>query len=233
VIDDARSLKNHAVSPSISAFYRPFKRFDIRGELRTYNNGASYTALTAHTNTTGRVVGNLHLTDKLTLSDELYMVDQKLLATDYRAKVHSNSVMLNYTINPKYSLFGGLTYDNELATGIIAWQRGVPTPGTAYALRDQALNRIWQAGLAAEPVKYFGIRFTGNFVRTTGLGEEAGTSPVYGPLTWPLGTGTVYFNIPKTGRLSVDLQRTYYIQEIITGNNFGANMLTVRFTHDF
>ncbi len=233
VIDDARSLKNHAVSPSISAFYRPFKRFDIRGELRTYNNGASYTALTAHTNTTGRVVGNLHLTDKLTLSDELYMVDQKLLATDYRAKVHSNSVMLTYTINPKYSLFGGLTYDNELATGIIAWQRGVPTAGTAYALRDQALNRIWQAGLAAEPVKYFGIRFTGNFVRTTGLGEEAGISPVYGPLTWPLGTGTVYFNIPRTGRLSVDLQRTYYIQEIITGNNFGANMLTVRFTRDF
>lgn len=232
-IDDARSLTNHAVSPSISAFYRPFKRFDIRGELRTYNRGASYTALTPHTNTTGRVVGNLHLTDKLTLSDELFMVDQKLLATDFHAKVHSNSVMLTYTINPKYSLFGGVTYDNELATGIIAWQRGVPTPGTADTLRDQALNRIWQAGLAAEPVKYFGIRFTGNFVRTTGLGEEGGISPVYGPLTWPLGTGTVYFNIPKTGRLSVDLQRTYYIQEIITGNNFGANMLTVRFTRDF
>jgi hypothetical protein len=188
VVDPARTLTNHAVSPMVSAFYRPSKRFDIRGELRTYNNGASYTALTPHTNTTGRVVGNVHLTDKLTLSDELYMVNQKLLATDYHGKVHSNSTMLTYTFSPKYSLFGGFTYDNELATGVIAYQRGVAVAGTSFPLRDQALNRVWQAGLAAQPVKYFGIRFTGNFVRTTGLGEEGGITPVYGPLTWPLGT---------------------------------------------
>ncbi len=233
--DPARSIRNHAVSPALSAFYRPLKRFDIRGEIRTYNNGASYTALTPHTNTTGRLVGNFHISDKLTLSDELFLVSQRLLATQYQGKVQSNSTMLTYTINPKYSLFGGFTYDNELATGIIAYQRGVAVPGTSFALRDQALNRVWQAGLAAEPVKYFGIRFTGNFVRTTGLGEEGGISPVYGPLTWPLGTGTVYFNIPRAGRLSVDLQRTYYAQELfpISANNFSANILMIRWTRDF
>jgi hypothetical protein len=235
VVDDTRTLTNHAVSPMLSAFYRPSKWFDLRGEFRTYNNGASYTALTPHTNTTGRLVGNVHLTDKLTLSDELYMVNQKLLATDYHGKVQSNSTMLNYTINPKYTLFGGFTYDNELATGLIAYQRGVTVAGTSFPLRDQALNRVWQAGLAAQPVKYFGIRFTGNFVRTTGLGDEGGTSPVYGPLTWPLGTGTLYFNIPRAGRLSVDLQRTYYAQELfpINANNFSANILMIRWTRDF
>jgi hypothetical protein len=233
--DPARTLRNHSVSPTLSAFYRPTKRFDIRGQIRTYNSGASYTALTPHTDTTGRVVANFHLTDKLTLSDEIYMVDQKLLATQYQGKAQSNATMLTYTFNPKYSLFGGFTYDNELATGIIAYQRGVAVAGTPYPLRDQALNRVWQAGLAAEPVKYFGIRFTGNFVRTTGRGEEGGISPVYGPLTWPLGTGTVYFNIPRAGRLSFDLQRTYYTQELypISANNFGANMLMIRWTRDF
>jgi hypothetical protein len=235
VADPARTLRNHAVSPTLSAFYRPSKRFDIRGELRTFNNGASYTALTPHTDTTGRVVGNLHLSSKFTLSDELYMVNQKLLATQYQGKVQSNSTILTYTFNPKYSLFGGFTYDNELATGIIAYQRGVPVAGTAYPLRDQALNRVWQAGFGAEPIKYFGIRFTGNFVRTTGLGDEGGITPVYGPLTWPLGTGTVYFNIPRAGRLSVDLQRTYYTQELVpmNANNFSANMLMIRWTRDF
>lgn len=235
VADPARTLRNHAVSPALSAFYRPSKWFDIRGEIHTYNNGASYTALTPHTNTTGRLVGNVHLTQKLTLSDEVYMVNQKLLATEYHGKVQSNSTMLTYTFNSKYSLFGGFTYDNELATGLIAYQRGVPVAGTAYPLRDQALNRVWQAGIGAEPVKYFGIRFTGNFVRTTGLGDEGGITPVYGPMKWPLGTGTVYFNFPKAGRLSVDLQRTYYAQELfpINANNFSANILMIRWTRDF
>ena len=233
VADPADTLRNHAVSPILSAFYRPSKWFDVRGEIHTFNNGASYTALTPHTDTTGRVVANLHLNEKLSLSDEVYMVNQKLLATQYQGKVQSNSTMLTYTFNPQYSLFGGFTYDNELATGIIAYQRGVAVAGTAYPLRDQALNRVWQAGFGAEPVKYFGIRFTGNFVRTTGLGQEGGISPVYGPLTFPYGTGTVYFNFPKAGTLSVDLQRTYYIQQIITVNNFSANMLTIRWTRNF
>ena len=230
--DSARTLRTKSVSPTLSAFYRPSKWFSLRGEIRQYNRGSSYTALTPHTDTTGRLVASFRLSDKLTLDNELYMVNQKLLAMQFHSKVQSNATMLTYTFNPKYSLFGGFTYDNELATGIIAWQRGAPA-GTTDLLRDQALNRVWQAGLAAEPVKYFGIRFTGNFVRTTGLGEESGFSPVYGPLTWPLGTGTVYFNIPKAGRLSVDLQRTYYIQQIITANNFGANLLTIRWTREF
>ncbi len=231
--DPANSIRNHAVSPTLSAFYRPSKWFDIRGSIQTFNNGASYTALTPHTDTTGRVVANLRLSQKFTLSNELYMVSQRLLATQYQGKVQSNSTMLTYSLNSKYSLYGGFTYDNELATGIIAYQRGVPVAGTSYPLRDQALNRVWQAGLAAQPCKYFGIRFTGNYVRTTGLGDEGGTSPVYGPLTWPLGTGTVYFNIPKAGTLSVDLQRSYYIQQLMTANNFSSNILMIRWTRDF
>ena len=230
--DSARTLRTKSVSPTLSAFYRPAKWFSLRGEIHHYNRGSSYTALTPHTDTTGRLVASFRLSDKFTLENELYMVNQKLLAMQFHSKVQSNSTMLTYTFNPQYSLFGGFTYDNELATGIIVWQRGAPA-GTTDLLRDQALNRVWQAGFAAAPVKYFGIRFTGNFVRTTGLGEQSGFSPVYGPLTWPLGTGTVYFNIPKAGRLSVELQRTYYIQQIIPVNNFSANILMIRWTRDF
>jgi len=88
-------------------------------------------------------------------------------------------------------------------------------------------------GVEAKPSKFFGLQLTGNFDRSTGLGQISGEPPAYGPLTWPLVTGTVYVNFPKAGRLSVDMQRTYYIEQIVTANNFQANLLTIRWTRDF
>jgi len=90
-----------------------------------------------------------------------------------------------------------------------------------------------QAGVEAKPNKHFGLRLTGNYDRSTGVGELSGEPPAYGPLTWPLVTGTVYFDFPKAGRLSLDLQRTYYIEQIVTANNFQANLLTIRWTRNF
>jgi hypothetical protein len=231
VAEAARTLRTKSVSPALSVFYRPSNRFSLRGEVHSFNNGASYTAITPHTDLTARAVGSLRLSKRFSLDDELYMDSQRLLATDFHGKVQSNSTTLTFTLNDHYSIFGGFTYDNELASGDIQYIRG--TPPLSGFLRDQALNRVWQGGLEAKPLKYFGLRFTGNFDRTTGLGQESGINPVYGPMTWPLATGTAYFEFPRAGRLSVDLQRTYYIQQIITGNNFGANMLTIRWSRNF
>ncbi|MBZ5562808.1 MAG: hypothetical protein LAP13_10340 [Acidobacteriia bacterium] len=231
VADGARTLRTKSVEPALSVLYRPSSRFSVRGEIHSFNNGASFTAITPHTDLTGRVVGSLRLTNKFSLDDEVYLVSQRLLATDFHGKVQSNSTLLTYTLNDHYSIFGGFTYDNEFASGDVQYARG--TPPLSGSIRDQALNRVWQGGLEAKPCKYFGIRFTGNFDRSTGLGQESGINPVYGPMTWPLATGTAYFDFPKAGRLSVDLQRTYYIQQIITGNNFSANMLMIRWTRSF
>ncbi len=232
VADPANTLRINTVNPTLGVFYRPTKWFDLRGSLQTFDTGASFFAISPHTDVVGRVVGTVRLNNKLSLSDEMYIDNQQLLATNYHGKVQSNSTMLNYAFNAKYMLFAGFSYDNEFATGDVQYARG----GASDLVRDQALNRIWQAGLAVEPIKYFGIRFTGNFDRTTGVGELNGQvpeAPAYGPLTWPLGTGSVYFNIPRAGRLSVDLQRSYYIQQIVTGNNFSANILMVRWTRNF
>ncbi len=231
VADDARTLRTKSVEPALSVFYRPSSRLSVRGEIHNFNSGASYTAITPHTDLTGRVVGSLRLTKNFSLDNELYLVRQQLLATDFHGKVQSNSTLLTYTLNDHYSIFGGFTYDNEVAFGDVQYVRG--TPPLSGTLRDQALNRVWQGGLEARPCKYFGIRFMGNFDRSTGLGQESGIKPVYGPMTWPMATGTAYFDFPHAGRLSVDLQRTYYIQQILTGNNFSANILMLRWTRSF
>jgi hypothetical protein len=100
-------------------------------------------------------------------------------------------------------------------------------------LRDQEINRVWQGGIAMKPVKRFEARLSGNFDRSTGVGQISGEPPAYGPVTWPLVTGALAYNFPQVGRLSADLQRTYYVEQIVRGNNFSANVLTIRWTRGF
>jgi hypothetical protein len=125
----------------------------------------------------------------------------------------------------------GFTYDNFYAQGNIVYARG--TPPLNDFLRDQEVNRVWQGGIEGKPTKRLGLRVTGNFDRSTGRGQLSGEPPAYGPVTWPLATGTVYYDVPMAGRLAVDLQRTYYIEQIVPGNNFSANLLTIRWTKAF
>ncbi|MGD0100779.1 MAG: hypothetical protein ABSC60_10580, partial [Acidobacteriota bacterium] len=88
-------------------------------------------------------------------------------------------------------------------------------------------------GLAVKPVKNFGINLSGNFLRTTGASQITGEPPTVGPLTFPLVAGTLYYDFPQAGRLSVDLQRSYYLDQIVQGNNFQTNMLTIKWTRFF
>jgi hypothetical protein len=78
-----------------------------------------------------------------------------------------------------------------------------------------------------------GFNFAGNFVRTTGLGEITAELPNYGPITFPMATATAHYDLPKLGRVALDLQRSYYIEKIVTANNFSANLLTVRWGTTF
>jgi len=231
VADPARSLRWNTASPTLSAFYRPSKWFDVRGDIHNFTSSASYTAITPHTDLDGRVVASFHPTSKISFDDEVNLLSQRLLDTNFHNKVYSNSVMATWAPREQFSIFGGFSYDNEIASGDIIYLRG--TPPLNDFLRDQDLNRVWMGGVEAQPVRFFGFRFSGNYERTTGLGQITGEAPVYGPETFPYATGTVYFDLPKFGRLAVDLQRTYYIQQIITGNNFSANMLTIRWTRTF
>ncbi len=231
VADPARTLRWNTVSPTLSAFYRPSKWFDVRGDLHSFTSSASYTAISPHTDIDGRLVASFHPTSHLSFDDEINLLSQRLLDTNFHNNVYSNSAMLTWAPKERFSVFGGFSYDNEIASGDIVYIRG--TPPLSDFLRDQALNHVWMGGVQAHPVRFFGFRFSGNYDRTTGLGQITGEAPVYGPETFPYATGTVYFDLPQFGRLSVDLQRTYYIQQIITGNNFSANILTIRWTHTF
>ena len=114
----------------------------------------------------------------------------------------------------------------------------------AFVVRDQEINRVWSGGIEAKPTKRSGLRLSENYDRSTGVGAIRGVPaattpatynepPAYGPVTWPLVTGTAYYDLPVAGQIAVDLQRTYYLQQIVTANNFSANLLTIRWTRGF
>jgi len=231
IIQPAITLRTKTAFPELSFGYQPTKIFSIRGDVHAFDSGSSYTAITPHTEVTGHIITRFQPVKKVTLEDDLNLTNEKLIDDSFQDNVRSNTVTLTYSFDDRFSVFTGYTYDSIFAAGNIVYARG--TAPLNDFLRDQEIDRVMQAGVNAKPSKYFGLQLTGNFDRSTGLGKISGEPPAYGPLTWPLVTGTVYVNIPKAGRLSVDLQRTYYIEQIITADNFQANLLTIRWTRDF
>jgi hypothetical protein len=140
--------------------------------------------------------------------------------------MRSNATTISYALNERFSALAGFSYDSYFATDSVTFIRGVPPLNTVW--RDQTVNRVWQLGINAQATHRLGLSFSGDFVRSTGLGEISGELPRFGPLTFPMGTVTVHYDVPRLGRLAVDLQRTYYYEQIVRGNDFSANLVTVR-----
>ena len=230
-VDDMRTRRIKTVWPMLSVFYQPSRIFSVRGDFQSVTSGASYTRINPHTDVGSRFVFRFKPTAKLTVEDNLILRNRQFQDTDFQNHLRLNAFNVSYALDERFALYGGLSYDSFFATASVTFIRGTQPRNVVW--RDQTVNRVWQAGLALQPYRRFGFNLSGNFVRTTGAGEISGEPPYFGPLTWPLVTGTVYYDFPKAGRLSIDLQRTYYLEEIVRGNDFRANLLTVRWTRDF
>jgi hypothetical protein len=124
-------------------------------------------------------------------------------------------------LSDRFSITGGLDYQSFLGTGSVTFLRGTP-PITNIPMRDREIDRVWQAGVIGRPASRLGITATANFDRTSGFDAIAGDPPLYGLLSFTYGTGSIYYDIPRTGRIAVDLQRTYLIQDLLPLNNFSA-----------
>jgi hypothetical protein len=232
VVDPTRTKLINTVWPIGSVYYQPSKMLTIRADVEQTVNGASYTRVTPHTDIGGRFFVRFRPTEKFYLEDTAVVRNRKLIDTDYRSTLRNNSVTATYEFAERFSVLAGFSYDSFFASDFVSFLRGT-APFTNLALRDQTVDRVWQGGLRVSPVKGLGITFTGNFVRSTGLGTIAGEVPLYGPMSFPYASGSIYYDFPRIGRLTAQLQRTYYSEQIVPGNNFSANLLTIAWTHGF
>jgi hypothetical protein len=211
--------------------YIPSKKFSVRGDLQSITNGTSYTRITPHTDVSTRWIVRYQPFDKLSIEENFAIRNRKLIDASFVNNTRSTGATVSWAWNDCLTTFAGFSYDSFIATASVNFLRGVAPINTTW--RDQTVNRVWQAGVNAHIAKRAGLSFSGNFVRTTGVGEITGELPSQGPVTFPMGTATAFYDVPMLGRLALDLQRTYYREEIVLGNNFAANLLTVRWTKSF
>jgi hypothetical protein len=232
VVDTTRSKQINTVWPIGSVYYQPSKMLTIRADVEDTVNGTSYTRVTPHTDIGGRFVVRYRPTVKFYLEDTAIVRNRKLIDTDFHSTIRSNAATATYEFDERFSVFAGFSYDSFFASDFVSFLRG-PAPFTNLALRDQTVDRVWLGGIQAKPVKRVGISFTGNFVRSTGSGTIAGEAPLYGPMSFPYATGSIYYDFVRIGRLTAQLQRTYYSEQIVPGNNFSANLLTIAWMRSF
>jgi hypothetical protein len=231
VADPVRSKRSQFTSPILSVYYAPNERFTIRGNLQSITNDTPYTRISPRTDVAGRWIARYRAGEKVTIENSAILRTGKYTTTAFRNSLRSDATTVSYAFNDRLSMFGGFTYDSFLATASVTFLRG--TAPLSAIWRDQTINRIWQGGVDAQASKRFRIRLSGNYVRTTGVGEISGEPPTQGPIRFPLMTGTASYDFGRPGRFSVDLQRTYYLEEIMPGDNFSANLLSIRWTKDF
>ena len=231
VVNARETQLANTVTPLASVAYVPSSKFSARFDVQSSTTGASYTRITPHTDVGTRLVVRFTPFRRLTIEDSVVTRNRNNLDASFRNRVRSNGATVAWAWTDRLSTYSGFSYDSFLASASVVFKRGVAPLSTEW--RDQTVNRVWQLGITAKPTQRLGVQFTGNFVRSTGAGEISGEKPTFGPLSWPMATGSIYYDFPRLGRLAADLQRTYYIEQIVHGNDFGANVLLLRWTRGF
>jgi len=232
VPDPQATLRTKSVLPVLSISYQPNRIFSVRANFDELNNGSSYTRETPHTDIGSRIVTRIHPTDKLHIDNTTLIRNRKLLTTGYVSRIRNNSTTVTYDLAEHFSGFAGFSYDSFYALGFANFLRGT-APISNVSMTDQNVERLWQAGFDVSPVKRLSLRFAGNFIRVNGQGVVMGEKPLYGPVTFPTGSGSLSYDFPHAGVFTLQLQRAYYREQILSQNSFSAGVLLAEWTRSF
>jgi hypothetical protein len=232
VTDPLTTQRTKTVLPQLNVRYQPNKVFSIRLNTDEINNGSSYTRETPHTDIGSRIVTRIRPTEKFWIENTTAIRDSKLLTYAYVNRVRQTATTLTYDLTDKVSGFAGFSYSSFYSQSYVNFLRGT-APITDVTLTDQNVERLWQGGFNLQPVKRVKLSFAGNYVRVNGLGVVLGELPLYGPMTFPYASASLAFDAKKAGIIAVQLQRTYYEEQIVTGNDFEADILLVTWKRSF
>jgi hypothetical protein len=232
IADPLQSKRMKSIWPALSIHYEPSKKFSVRADIDEVNNGNPYTRLSPHTDVGSRFVARYHPFEKFWLDNTTTLRTSKQLDQSYQSRTRTNSTSATWDFSERISGFGAFSYDSFYASGTVSFLRGT-APFTNLALLDQTVDRVWQGGIRALPVKRVTFEFSGNYVRITGLGQVQGEAPLYGPMKFPYASGSASYDFPGLGKLTLQLSRAYYAEQIVSGNNFSSNILLLAWKRSF
>ncbi len=235
VVDPATSDREKTASPGSRTVSLPDAdpaRVTLRGSIANSYSDATYTRLSPAERDISRVSIRVEPLPGFAIDASVNRTDMDLLTDGFVSHTRIGSIQASYAFGERFTVTGGLDYQSFLGLGDVSFLRGV-APVADNLMRDREVDRVWQAGAIVKATERFGFSATVNFDRTTGTDTIAGEPPLYGPVTFPYATGTIYYDVPRAGRVSIDLQRTYMFEDLLPLNNFRASLLMIRFSHAF
>jgi opacity protein-like surface antigen len=231
-VDPATSERIRTVFPELTVGYRPDPRFSARGSYTASYSDAAYTRLSPAQRTVGRVSIRLQPVEALTIDLSANRINADLFTAAFTSHTRLAAAQISYSLSDRLTVLGGLDYQTFLGLGSVSFLRGT-LPIADDQMTDREIDRIWQGGATVKVSSRVGITASGNFQRTTGTDSIVGEPPLYGASTFPYVTASAYVDLPRAGRLTLDVQRTYLFQELLPLNDFRATLVTIRYSHGF
>jgi hypothetical protein len=232
VIDPSASQTQHVTRPEVVIGYRALSTLTLRGSYKSAYGDAAYTRLSPLERHGVRALVRFEPVSTVSVEGDITATNAERVEAGFRSRTRSYGARVSYAPTENYSVFGGYDRRSFSASGNGTFLRGT-APITGLLLLDREVNKVWQGGGVLRPVPRLVVTLTANYSRTTGYDMIAGEPPLYGPTTFPYGIVSVSYEVPRAGRVTLDLQRTYLKQEILSMNDFGATLATIRYSRSF
>jgi hypothetical protein len=232
IVNAPTTRDDNTTTPEISVGYRPSRWLDLRAVVRHVSNDSPYTRMSPSDRDIARVIATVEPVEGLTITAAADRNTAKLTTASFESRIRGGSVHAAYAFDERVTAFGSFDYRNLLALGDTTFLRGT-APITDVVMRDREIDYIWQGGATVRVLPRLEVTATGIYDRTSGTDSITGEPPLYGPVSFPFGTLSASYDVPRAGKISIDIQRTHMFQDLLPLNDFRATMVTVRFTRGF
>ncbi len=224
--------RTKSYSPLVNFSWRPGRNFAVRGQFQTSTVVDPYVRISAQ-DTIGSTIRVHYSPSDRWVIDNTWSF-RNLETENIGFLVHSRANFTNLSYQP-YSRLGFracFAYSSFYSENSIAFERGVP-PLTGLLSTDQTIDRTYSWGVKASPKDNLTLSFTGQFIRSGGLGTIANERGAFGSLTWPAWTAELSYSLPQVGRVVFGWQRSYYYEDLFRVTDYSANGFTVRYERSF
>jgi len=225
---DIGTQPTKSYSPIVNVAWTPSNKFSVRGGFESRVIVDPYVRISPEQTVGSTIRTRFSPSDKWGIDNTWSFYNMKTEDIGFIAHSRTNSSSLWYQPLDRIGVQGGFMYGNMSSQNSIAFLQGVP-PLTGLLSTDQTIDRIFSLGIKTNPVGSLTFSFTGQFIRSTGLGTLTGENSTYGPLPWPAWTAEIGYTTKHIGRVVLAWQRSYYYEDPFRATDFSANAFTLRF----
>ena len=229
---DIGTQRSWYYTPLVNVAWTPSKKFSLRGDFESRTAVDPYVRISPESTVGSTIRTRFSPSDKWGIDNTWSFRNLKTQDIQFIAHSRTNSTTLWLQPLDKLGFQGGFNYGNFSSQNTIGFLSGVP-PLTGFFSTDQTIDRTFFYGIKINPKDSLTLAFTGQFIRSTGLGTFTGETSTYGPLSWPAWSAEVGYTTKHVGRMVASWQRSYYHEDLFRATDYSASGFTLRFERAF